>query len=84
VVVGHKLVAVSSRRQLTMNGLLQVVVQHDVGDGTALSANKVVVMMTGHLFGQLVPGMVVVGDDAVDHPGLLQHGQGPIRGALGQ
>jgi regulator of sirC expression with transglutaminase-like and TPR domain len=43
-----------------------------------------VVMVLGEVLGQLVACELTVGDDAVDQPGLLEHDQVPVDGALRQ
>ena len=54
-----------------------------IGDLAAVGADEVV-MMLGERLGQLVVGEVVIGDDAMHDPGLFQHGQVAVDGALGQ
>jgi regulator of sirC expression with transglutaminase-like and TPR domain len=41
-------------------------------------------MVLGEVLGQLEAGELPVGDDAVDEPGLLEHYEVPVDGALGQ
>jgi len=41
-------------------------------------------MVLGEILGQLVAGEVAAGDDAVHRAGLFEHGQVPVRRALGQ
>jgi len=40
------------------------------------------VMMLRELLGELVPGVVAVREDAPDDPGLFEHGEVAVRGAL--
>jgi hypothetical protein len=52
-------------------------------DGAARGANQVV-MVFRQILGQLVPGGASRCDQPPDHPGLLQHHQVPVHGALGE
>jgi len=47
-------------------------------------ADQVVVVVLGQVLGELVASELVGGDDPVDDPGALQHGQVPVDAALGQ
>ena len=55
----------------------------EVGDVSAGRADQVV-MVVRQVLGQLVAGELVRGHDAVHHARSLEHGQVPVRRALGQ
>ena len=49
-----------------------------------LRADEVMMVMPGEILGQLVAGELVAADDPVDHAGLFEDGQVPVRRRLGQ
>jgi len=53
----------------------------DVLDLTAAAAHEVVVMLR-EVFGKLVPAELLVRHHAMDRPGLFEHGEVPVQGAL--
>ncbi len=55
----------------------------NVFDRAAFDADEVVVV-PGEIFGQLVAGELVVGDDPPDGPGRFENDQVAVRRALGQ
>gem|GEM_PF-912686 len=65
------------------DGSLQGFRRGHVFDQPAARADQMVVM-AGELFGQLVAGVVIVGDDAPHDPGTLEHYEVAVGGALCQ
>ncbi len=63
---------------------LEVGVEGDIGDGAAVRADQVMVVL-GELLGELVAGMIAGAvHDASNRPRLLEHGEVAIRRALRQ
>ncbi len=63
--------------------LLQAREGGDVAHHAARRAHEVVVMGTAEVLRQLEAAQVVASGDAPGHPGVAEHGQVPVGGALG-
>ena len=58
--------------------------RREVLDLAAPGADQVMMVVPSEILGQLVARELVAADDAVHHPGLLEHGQVPVGRRLGQ
>src|SRR6478672_6752554 len=63
--------------------LLEAVGDREVTYRPTGGADQVMVV-AGQVVGQLEAGVLLAGGDAADHPGLLEDGEVPIGGGLGQ
>ena len=53
-------------------------------DGAADGAHQMMVVVAGQVLGELETCVLVVGDDAVHHPGLLEDHERAVDAALGE
>jgi hypothetical protein len=83
VAVGLEALRLGELRNGTGYLLLQARRERDVDDLSAVYAEQMMVVL-GEVFGQLVPGELVVCGDPPDEPGRVQVGQVPVGGTAWQ